>query len=620
MADVPVNDQAQVSPQVQPTVGLGEVSPNLFGAQVGRALEQGEDRAINIYKQEQEKQRSFQVMDAENQKNAWTESRLNDPQNGLLKQEAGKNAGDAAIQFQKDYEKNTDEILSKIPDPRAREVAKRRLAAHAIQTTHEVNTWETKQFDDDAVATYNIAGTNAVNGAVNDVVKTNGESLKTGELGLQRSREALAQIKGQKVADADYSIKANNMYIGAIDEAVSANNPELAKSLLSTYGDKIKTPGEKRRIEHAIQLSGIKNESAQQLPSLIYNDPEDPAKGLVPIEDFDLAVAKGKIDNPEKTPLWDAIETRGKIRYAEVSKADRQWQDTTTKDIMDQMEQNKTMTWHDVPADTFSKLSPENRQRIENYPKRLNKAEAPPLQNDNLKFISAINLRNSNPYEFSKIDPLAMMAKGEITGKNAKDLLDEQQKQEKGEESTNAFALSKAEHSQVDGIIASKGFNVHNFKTRQVLGKPTPEDAYLQSVYNYISQQKQSAMKVGKYNPEALKEITNEAVRNVSVSASWEDHGLFGLWNSDKEATDTFPSGAVHEYNVSRISDIPDGDAEILRDRIAKARKINVKDVTDTDIIDLHNRAATRMKLEELEKKPGRETRFSASILVDKKP
>lgn len=617
MADVPVNDQAQVTPNVQPTVGLGEVSPNLFGAQVGRALEQGENQAIDIYKQEQEKQRSFQVMDAENQKNAWTQQRLKDPQNGLLNQELGKEAGAAAVQFQKEYDKNTDEILSKIPDQRAREVAKRRFAAHSIQTTGEVNSWETRQFDDDAVATYNIAGTNAVNGAVSDVVSSNGESLKTGELGLQRSREALAKIKGQKVADADYNIKANNMYVGAIDEAVNASNPELAKSLLSTYGDKIKTPGEKRRIEHAIQLAGIKNESAQQLPKFIYNDPEDPSKGLVSKDDFDLAISKEKINNPDNAALWDAVETRGRIRYAEADKADKQWQDTTVKGIMDQMEKNKDMTWHDVPADIFTRLSPDNRGRVENYPKRLNKADKPPAENDNQSFIAAINLRNSNPYEFSKLDPLAMMARGDITGKNAKDLLDEQQKQSKGEESTNAFALSRAEHSQVDGIIASKGFNVKSFKQRQVLGKPTPEDAYLQSVYNYISQQKQSAMKVGKYNPEALKEIANEAVRNVSVGASWEDQGW--LWNSDKEVTDTFPSGAVHEYNVSRISDIPEGDAEILRDRIAKARKVNVKDVTDSEIIDLHNRAATRMKLEELEKKPGRETRFSASVLVDKK-
>lgn len=247
------------SPQVQPEPLPGRAYPHLpgevpagaFGGEIGAGFE----HAGAVVEQVKRQADQTQLTDAHNQLQAISLATTHDPQNGFFTLQ-GKNAIGAGPQYLAKFDEQAQDVLSKIPSPRARQAAQLAAAQVRNHLSEQIDSHTLQQMREYSATTAKSSvalaqQTAAANYNHPDILATNLDHVDA-------SIEDLAHQQGwsQEQLDETRHVEHMKFHEGVLTSMLADKKPALARAYLDHVKGELK-PQEIKTATTAIEAGEV---------------------------------------------------------------------------------------------------------------------------------------------------------------------------------------------------------------------------------------------------------------------------------------------------------------------------------------------------------------------------
>lgn len=404
--------EARVAPEVQPSIDIPlAVTPQASGAGVADAVERLGDVATDIHLKEIEHANRVNVLDADNQQQAFLQARLYDPKTGILNQQLGKDAPVAVDQALSEYDESAARVESGLTNEAQKAHFRQMVGERRLQMQDQLGRYEhaeTERYADEVAKGSIIAATNtAVQNASDPRVVDDNVALIHAVLDHQ------GQSKGRapELTEALQKEAASQVYTSAIGSLVDAGDTAGAKRSFDQWGDDL-TPADKSQVRGLLKTSTTRGESREMADTIIGSQGTDgDLQGA--LEDLE----KRKIDNAE---VYDQTRNRLVEHFRLVNEAENQRQAGLYDDATGYIDAAANPTSPDiVPPTVWDRMKPAYKRKAMTYASARAKGQEP--ETPKALFAALEQQKAQDPQAFAKRNLLLLPLSKEDFRKYAAD-------------------------------------------------------------------------------------------------------------------------------------------------------------------------------------------------------
>jgi hypothetical protein len=316
---VDINYEAHVEPGALPGRAYprlpSEMPPGAQGGEIGRGIEYAGEEVQRHVDNVMDQARQTQLTDAHNQLQAASLGLTHDPKTGAFTRQ-GKDAFGLSDQYLPKYDQMAADIVSKVPDPRAREAAQ--LAATQVRNhlSEQLDTHELQQHKEFGISTAKASVSLAQETAASnynhpDIIATNLDHVDA-------SLESLARQQGWSPEELEQYKYAEHVkfHEGVLTNMLADQKVDMAKAYFDHVRGELK-PTEVRAAEAAIKAGEV--DAAVKPVMAAFQESTSMGQHAL-----DGMLKSGGLDSDQQAKAIAAVERqRADFTYAQRQKFDR---------------------------------------------------------------------------------------------------------------------------------------------------------------------------------------------------------------------------------------------------------------------------------------------------------